>query len=303
MGKPGIFCLCIITPLLLCGCSGFQTRSAFEEANTLFSRGDYAASLNRYGEIIANYPVAGDRALFEMGVIHAYPKNEHKDYQKALDCFQRLVREYPGSGYRQDSERMIFYIDNGAVRDQTIAAQQRQMEALRHEVENREHEIGTLQKQITALEQKVFVLATRKGSVDKILIEKKERRLTLISKGEALKTYRIALGGNPMGPKEQLGDNKTPEGLYIIDSRNKDSRYHLSLHVSYPNERDRKRARERGVSPGGNIMIHGIKDGFSWVGDAHSKVDWTRGCIAVTDEEIEEIAQVAPNGTLVEIRP
>lgn len=303
MGKPGLFCLSIITPLLLCGCSGFQAKSAFDEANVLFSRGDYAASLNRYGEIIANYPATGDRALFEMGVIHAYPKNGHKDYQKAQDCFQRLIREYPGSGYRQDSERMIFYIDNGAVRDRTIAAQQRQMETLRHEVENREDEIGTLHKKITALEQKIFVLATRKGSVDRILIEKKERRLTLISKGEALKTYRIALGGNPMGPKERQGDNKTPEGLYVIDSRNKDSRYHLSLHISYPNERDKKRARERGVSPGGSIMIHGIKDGFSWVGDAHAEADWTKGCIAVTDEEIEEIAQVAPNGTIVEIRP
>jgi murein L,D-transpeptidase YafK len=127
--------------------------------------------------------------------------------------------------------------------------------------------------------------------------------LALLSRGEVLKTYKIALGGNPIGPKERQGDNKTPEGTYVIDSRNKDSGYHLSLHISYPNQKDKKRARELGVSPGGDIMIHGIKNGFSWVGDSHTEVDWTKGCIAVTDEEIEEIDKLAPNGTIVEIRP
>ena len=125
----------------------------------------------------------------------------------------------------------------------------------------------------------------------------------LISQGEVLKSYKIALGGNPIGPKERQGDNKTPEGTYAIDARNKDSRFHLSLHISYPNERDKNRARELGVSPGGDIMIHGIQNGFSWVGDAHTGVDWTKGCIAVTDEEIEEINKLAPNGTIVEVRP
>jgi murein L,D-transpeptidase YafK len=127
--------------------------------------------------------------------------------------------------------------------------------------------------------------------------------LTLFSKGEVLKTYKIALGGNPIGPKERQGDNKTPEGIYFIDSRNRDSRYHLSLHISYPNESDRRQASELGVSPGGNIMIHGLKNGFSRVGDAHAEVDWTRGCIAVTDEEIGEIEKLTPDGTVVEIRP
>jgi murein L,D-transpeptidase YafK len=125
----------------------------------------------------------------------------------------------------------------------------------------------------------------------------------LISQGEVLKSYKIALGGNPIGPKERQGDNKTPEGTYVIDGRNMDSRFHLSLHISYPNERDKNRAKELGVSPGGDIMIHGIKNGFSWVGDAHTGVDWTKGCIAVTDEEIEEISKMAPNGTIVEIQP
>lgn len=305
MREPRIFqIVCImLAPILICGCGHFQAKSTFEEANDLFSRGNYAASLDKYAQIIEKYPATGDRALFEMGIIYAHPKNERKDYQKSRECFQKLVKDYPGSGYRRDSERMIFYIDNVPVKDGTIAAQQERIGTLKQEVESKEREIAALQEDVKALERKVFAHAVQKGAVDRILIEKKDRRLMLISKGEVLKTYRIALGGNPNGPKERQGDNKTPEGTYAIDSRNKDSRYHLSLHISYPNERDKKRARELGVSPGGSIMIHGIKNGFSWVGDAHTEVDWTKGCIAVTDEEIEEIAKAAPNGTPVEIRP
>jgi murein L,D-transpeptidase YafK len=198
---------------------------------------------------------------------------------------------------------MVFYINNVVIKDKAIATQQTQIETLRQGVQSKENEITALQKKIEALEQKVFACAIQKGSVDKVLIEKKDRRLMLLAKGEVLKTYKIALGGNPIGAKERQGDNKTPEGTYFIDSRNKGSRYHLSLHISYPNERDRKRAKELGVSPGGDIMIHGIKNGFSWVGDSHSEVDWTKGCIAVTDEEIEEINKLVPNGTPVEIRP
>jgi murein L,D-transpeptidase YafK len=138
---------------------------------------------------------------------------------------------------------------------------------------------------------------------DKVLVEKKARRLTLFSKERVIKTYKVTLGGDTVGPKEREGDNKTPEGIYKIDSRNKNSRYHLSLHVSYPNDKDRKRAKELGVSPGGDIMIHGIKNGFGWVGSFHTWLDWTKGCIAVTDSEIEEIAALVPNGTIVEIRP
>ena len=321
MGKHlNLFFVCIIiAPMLLCGCSHFnegsQAKSTFKEANDFFSQGNYKASLGKYQQIIEKYPTAGDRVLFEMGIIYAYPGNEQKDYQKSLECFQKLIKDYPGSGYRKDSEMMIFNINNVIVKDKTIATQQAQIETLRQEVKSRGNEIITLQKKIEALEQEVKskeneiitlqkeVFALQKGPADKILIEKKERRLTLISKGKVLKTYKIALGGNPNGPKERQGDNKTPEGTYVIDSRNKDSRYHLSLHISYPNEKDKKRAKQLGVSPGGDIMIHGIKNGFSWVGDLHTEVDWTKGCIAVTDEEIEEIDKLAPNGTIVEIRP
>ncbi|MGE5301661.1 MAG: L,D-transpeptidase family protein, partial [Acidobacteriota bacterium] len=254
------------------------------------------------------YPAAGDRVLFEMGIIHAYPGNDQKDYQKSLECFRKLIKDYPGSGYRKDSEMMIFNISNVTIKDNTIATQQTKIESLHQEVKSSGNEITTLQKKIEALEKEVRskedeIFALQKVPADKILIEKKERRLALISKGKVLKTYKIALGGNPNGPKERQGDNKTPEGTYVIDSRNRDSRYHLSLHISYPNEEDKKRAKELGVSPGGDVMIHGIKNGFSWVGDFHTDIDWTKGCIAVTDKEIEEIEKLAPNGTIVEIRP
>ena len=305
------FVFIMTAPILLFGCSGgFQAKSSFEEANEFFNQGSYRASLNKYEQIIEKYPTTGDRALFEMGIIYAHPKNEQKDYQKSLECFQNLIKDYPGSRYRQDSELMIFYINNVTIKDSLITTQQTRIEALRQEVKNKGNEIVTLQNEIItlqktteALEQKIFAFAIQKGPADKILIEKKARRLTLFSKGEVLKTYKIALGGNPDGPKERQGDNKTPEGTYLIDSRNKGSQYHLSLHISYPNESDKKRARGLGVSPGGDIMIHGIKNGLSWVGDAHTEVDWTKGCVAVTDEEIEEIDKLVPNGTIVEIRP
>lgn len=302
------FFLCILLfPLLICGCGHFnetfQAKPVFREASDLFSRGKYTESLNAYQRIIDKYPTTADRVLFQMGIIYAYPENALKDYSKAVECFQTLIRDYPESGYRRDSEMMIFYIDTIALKDTTIAAQQTRIDTLQQEVKKRENEIAALVKKVEALEKKAFAFALHKVSADRIVIEKKERRLTLFTEGEVLKTYKIALGGNPEGPKERQGDNKTPEGIYFIDSRNRDSQYHLALHISYPNERDKKRAKELGVSPGGDIMIHGIKKGFSWVGELQSDIDWTKGCIAVTDEEIEEIDQLAPDGTVVEIRP
>ena len=295
----------MITSILICGCSyidaGLQVRSISREANDFFNQGKYEASLSKYEQIIEKHPAVAHRILFEMGIIYAYPRNEQKDYQKSLECFQKLVRDYPDSEYRLDSQMMILQIHNVIIKDKTIATQQTQIETSRQEVKDKENEIIALQKNIETLEQKIFALQTEPA--DRVLIEKKERRLTLLSKGEVIKTYKIALGGNPVGPKERQGDNKTPEGTYIIDSRNRDSVYHLSLHISYPNEKDKKRAKELGVSPGGDIMIHGIKNGLTWVGASHAEVDWTKGCIAVTDEEMEEIYKLVPNGTIAEIRP
>jgi tetratricopeptide (TPR) repeat protein len=301
--------LVMTASVMICGCShlyeGSPAGLSFKEANDLFSGGNYRFSLDKYELIIKEHPAVADRALFEMGIIYAYPSNEQKDYGRSLECFQRILKDYPESRYRQDSAEMISHIDNVTAREEKIIAQQARIATLEREIKDRENRIVLLQEKIEALEEKLGsgASAIPKGPVSKILIEKGERRLTLMAKEKPLKSYRIALGGNPTGPKERQGDNKTPEGIYIIDARNCDSRYHISLHISYPNEKDSKRARELGVSPGGNIMIHGLKNGFAWVGNSHTESDWTEGCVAVTNEEIEEIAALVPNGTVVEIRP
>jgi len=144
---------------------------------------------------------------------------------------------------------------------------------------------------------------TPAGEVDAVLVEKAARRLTLLSRGRPVRVYSVALGREPVGPKIQQGDDRTPEGSYVIDSRNYNSAYHLALHLSYPNAADRARAAVLGVGPGGDIMIHGLPNGLGWLGPAHREHDWTRGCIAVTDREIEEISSLVSDGTPVQIRP
>ena len=138
---------------------------------------------------------------------------------------------------------------------------------------------------------------------DTIEVFKAKRELVLLKDGKPLKSYRVALGGDPVGPKRQQGDHRTPEGRYIIDFHNSSSAFDLSLHISYPNADDRRQAARRGVAPGGAIMIHGLPNGLGWVGEAHRLRDWTDGCIAVTDSEIEEIARVVPDGTPIVIHP
>jgi murein L,D-transpeptidase YafK len=118
-----------------------------------------------------------------------------------------------------------------------------------------------------------------------------------------LKTYRISLGTHTTGPKTCQGDGRTPEGFYIIDGRNQNSHYHRSLHVSYPNANDRTMAKKSRCNPGADIFIHGLPNGSGWLGKTHLLHDWTLGCIAVTDPEIEEIWRLVPNKTVVEIRP
>jgi murein L,D-transpeptidase YafK len=138
---------------------------------------------------------------------------------------------------------------------------------------------------------------------DKVLVEKAQRRLTLLWHGAAVKAYRVALGRAPVGRKQCEGDDRTPEGIYRIDSRNAASVYHRALHISYPNAADVAAARRRGCAPGGAIMIHGIRNGFGAIGSLHTARDWTKGCIAVTNAEIKEIWSAVPNGATVEIRP
>jgi len=125
----------------------------------------------------------------------------------------------------------------------------------------------------------------------------------LLKQGKVIKSYKVALGGNPVGPKTRQGDHKTPEGVYVLDSRNAHSQFHKSIHISYPNTHDLAAARARGVSPGGDVYVHGLANGYGWVGPSHRLKDWTDGCIAVTNEEIEEIWNIVPNGTPIEIQP
>jgi murein L,D-transpeptidase YafK len=150
-----------------------------------------------------------------------------------------------------------------------------------------------------------FVFAADKPNekVDRVLVLKSERKLQLLNGSKVLKEYRVALGSSPVGRKEGEGDGKTPEGIYTIDYRKKDSQFHRALHISYPNKADRERAAKAKVNPGGMIMIHGIMNGYGWIGSAHRARDWTLGCIAVTDQEIEEIWALVQDGTTVEIRP
>ncbi len=138
---------------------------------------------------------------------------------------------------------------------------------------------------------------------DSVLILKKDHVLELLAGGRVIRTYKVALGSGGLGRKDRQGDGRTPEGHYIIDSRNEHSAYHRALHVSYPNAEDRRRAAKLGVSPGGDIMIHGLPNGKGWIGAGHRMYDWTLGCVAVTDGEIEEIWRLVPVGTPVEIRP
>lgn len=138
---------------------------------------------------------------------------------------------------------------------------------------------------------------------DLVEVFKSRRELILLQGGKVLKTYRVALGLQPVDPKVRRGDHKTPEGRYVLDRRNPRSSYHRSIHISYPNREDLARAKRLGVPPGGDIFLHGLPNGQGWIGAAHRAVDWTWGCIAVTDQEIEEIWSLVPDGTPIVIHP
>lgn len=138
---------------------------------------------------------------------------------------------------------------------------------------------------------------------DHVVVVKKERTLELLGQGKVIKSYKVALGGDPVGPKTKQGDHKTPEGMYVLDFRNAHSQFYKSIHISYPNEHDRAFAQQKGVSPGGDVFLHGLPNGYGAIGAAHRLKDWTDGCIAVTDEEMDEIWKAVPDGTPIEIKP
>jgi tetratricopeptide (TPR) repeat protein len=180
------FAFIIITPILMCGCS--HSRSAFKEANDFLSQGNYRASLSKYEQIIAQYPTVGDRVLFEMGVIYAFPRNQQKDYQKSLECFQKLIKDYPGSEYRQDSEVMVSLINDVTSKDKSIITQQKEIETLEQEVINKGKGVITKQDQIDTLEQEVISKGKRTIAEQKKEIETLDQQI--ISKGDRIYTQQ-----------------------------------------------------------------------------------------------------------------
>ena len=138
---------------------------------------------------------------------------------------------------------------------------------------------------------------------NRILVEKSQRKLTLLRDATVLKEYSVSLGQAPVGAKEREGDQKTPEGIYRITEHKLDSSFYRALRVSYPEARDIERAKKAGVPPGSDIMVHGMKNGLGLIGRFHRFSDWTAGCVALTNSEIEEILAAVPNGTVIEIRP
>lgn len=139
--------------------------------------------------------------------------------------------------------------------------------------------------------------------VDKIVVEKKKRRLTTYSGNKLIKVYKISLGRNPKGHKQFEGDKKTPEGIYRINDKNPNSKYYKNLGVSYPNKKDILYAKKHNKSPGGQIKIHGLPNGKGWIGRFHLWYDWTAGCIAVTNSEMEELYNSVKIGAVIEIKP
>ena len=138
---------------------------------------------------------------------------------------------------------------------------------------------------------------------DLVVVEKSMRKMYLMKDGAPIREYVISLGDNPKGHKVQEGDERTPEGKYVLDWRNPESQFHLSLHISYPNPEDKARAKKDGVSPGGDIFVHGRPNSFGGLSLLFDGKDWTDGCIAVTSKEIEEIWKLVDNGTPIDIRP
>ncbi|HXT14075.1 MAG TPA: L,D-transpeptidase family protein [Gemmatimonadaceae bacterium] len=138
---------------------------------------------------------------------------------------------------------------------------------------------------------------------DSIVVEKSKRTLTLFLGGLPVRSYRVALGTQPVGDKIKIGDGRTPEGVFHIDFKNPQSKYHMALHISYPDAAHVQRANALGVAPGGDIMIHGLPPKYASIGAAHVQYNWTEGCIAVTDQEIEEIWRAVPPGAPIQIKP
>lgn len=139
--------------------------------------------------------------------------------------------------------------------------------------------------------------------IDSLIVYKSKRELIVYSNGQVIKIYKISLGKNPVGDKEFEGDKKTPEGIYFINAKNPNSGYHKNLGISYPNKEDIETSKENGKLTGGDIKIHGLKNGLGFISKFQRWYDWTSGCIALTNQEVDELYNAVGIGTKIEIKP
>jgi murein L,D-transpeptidase YafK len=147
-------------------------------------------------------------------------------------------------------------------------------------------------------------LATWAGpKADLVVVRKSQSRLYLMQGGQVIESFKVAFGAHPKGHKEREGDERTPEGRYVLDSKNAQSGFYRSIHISYPNARDVARAKANGVQPGGLIMIHGQKSGLGWLAPVSQLFDWTDGCIALKNKDMDAVWSAVDVGTPIEIYP
>ena len=139
--------------------------------------------------------------------------------------------------------------------------------------------------------------------IDKIILTKSRRTMDVYAGGQIIKTYKISLGRDPLGDKEFEGDKRTPEGQYSINDKNPNSGFHKNLGISYPNKMDIEEAKKKNLRPGGEIKIHGIRNGLGFIGKLHRMLDWTAGCVALTDDEVDELYNSVEIGTPILILP
>jgi murein L,D-transpeptidase YafK len=162
---------------------------------------------------------------------------------------------------------------------------------------------GALGLGIAVVRSTTRAAAAPTAQADRMVVDKQAHTLTLFRDGLVLKTYRVALGRGSPGQKTKAGDNKVPEGVYRIVGRYPRSSFYRALRVGYPTPDQIREARRRGIDPGGDIMVHGIRNGLGWLGPLQRTLDWTEGCVGVTDSEIDEIWRLVPDVTPIEIRP
>ncbi len=139
--------------------------------------------------------------------------------------------------------------------------------------------------------------------IDLVVVSKSQYSLSLFSQQRLVKRFWVAIGANLQGPKQQAGDRRTPEGVYLLDYKKTDTAYYKAIHISYPNEQDRARAQSLGVDPGGMILIHGQPNGTPLSGAGLQSSNWTDGCIALLNRDMDELWQAVEPGTLIQILP